>query len=704
MSSTPTKPHLIKFCVCKTFRNLDNYVYVTAPISDTLDELKTIIWKRLNETMSLDRSFLMRYDKKNREWTHVDNSDPCATIDQLKLVAYSILNIEYYSEQSPRDQPSQHLFSNHNTGSQLTIRLCKKLKNSSDSIHQTASSMVTLGQLRKELWRKFGDSSESQSIYLWKENHWERLESDLHNKTLADLEFPSDALISLGIGEENIESKFPRGLVNLGNTCFMNSAFQCLINIPELTERILALNDTANAPILNAYIKLITRMRSGKHRAIEPSSLFVNISDNLPRYGHHRQQDAQEFMNYFLHLIHQELKTEETLITKLFYGKIRSSVKCLGCNQIEKTDESISFLPLPIANNNKKTFLFVKANGELRHLSIQINSSTITVGDLINCFLTQSEEKFTQELIQVVELFDNRVQYEPDSYAYLRYAREERLAFLERPKKTADDKYIRCHFVNHSTRERFRPSVIIVCPKSQCRYTDLSDQIDQLRGHLCSLTGAPTTACHLYWIDSNRNQHPLSVEANRDKDLLFIFEIYIEMDTEWINIYKNYCTVDHSTENSSLIGLLTDFFHEEPLDGEYHCSTCPKSTQARQKSDLCLPLPNVLIIQLKRFTYDIYSNEKIDTFISFPLNELDLDKYIIRDDNDPNQKTSSTKYDLVAVSNHTGSLISGHYTTYAKSIQNQDWYLFDDRYVRKLNSNNDVVTKNAYILVYVKKN
>jgi ubiquitin C-terminal hydrolase len=196
----------------------------------------------------------------------------------------------------------------------------------------------------------------------------------------------------------------------------------------------------------------------------------------------------------------------------------------------------------------------------------------------------------------------------------------------------------------------------------------------------------------------------LNAEVNKEKELSFISEIDIEMDTKWINIYKEHCATDNSTENSSLISLLTDFFREELLDGDYHCSTCQKPTKAQQKSDLCLPLPNVLIIQLKRFTYDMYSNDKIDTYIPFPLEELDLDKYITRDHSDINQKISPTKYDLVAVSNHTGNLISGHYTTYAKKIENGNWYLFDDKSVRELESSNHVVTKNAYILVYVRKN
>jgi ubiquitin C-terminal hydrolase len=99
----------------------------------------------------------------------------------------------------------------------------------------------------------------------------------------------------------------------------------------------------------------------------------------------------------------------------------------------------------------------------------------------------------------------------------------------------------------------------------------------------------------------------------------------------------------------------------------------------------------------------MHSNCKIDTYISFPLYDLDLNDYIVKDNNDKQNK-SSTKYDLVAVSNHTGSLSCGHYTTYAKNSQDGNWYLFDDDYVRKLDGDNNIVTKNAYILIYVQKN
>jgi uncharacterized UBP type Zn finger protein len=407
-------------------------------------------------------------------------------------------------------------------------------------------------------------------------------------------------------------------------------------------------------------------------------------------------------MNHFLHLIHAELSTKETLITELFYGRIQSTVKCLGCERIEITNESISFLPLPISNHNLKTILYIKIDGEQRLVSIQVNSSLFYIEDLIDCFIKQHEPTFTRQKIKAFQCIDNRLKvYE--TWTSLSSIREEELAFLELPEKLTNYKLMWCDFYDRSTKKLFRSSSLLVGPTHSCCYSHLSDQIHQIIGHLCSITGAPISDCHLYWVDRDKKQYKLYIEGNTDESLPYLESIRIELATEWVDIYKQHYDFNHSTDTTGLRSLLADFFREEPLDGGYHCLQCPKLTKARQKSDLCLPLPHVLIIQLKRFTYDNYSNDKIDTFISFPLNGLDLNEYTVKDDSKKSEDNSSTIYDLVAVSNHSGSLTCGHYTTYAKNIHDKKWYSFDDRMVRKLDSDNDVITKNAYILVYVQR-
>jgi ubiquitin C-terminal hydrolase len=568
------------------------------------------------------------------------------------------------------------------------------------------NSSSTLGKLRKNAYEKLNKTAENRPIYMWNDNQWMQFDPELDDCTLSSIGFESYAFISIDYDGNSSSSKPPSGLcglANLGSTCYMNSVFQCLSNIPEFTKKILAFNDDVNAPVIGEYSKLIKQLWSGKSLSIEPSLLVDNVGNHLPRYNNYRQQDAQEFMNHFLHLIHAELSTRETLITELFYGRIQSAVKCLGCQRVETTTESISFLPLPIANHNLKTVLYIKADGEQRLVSIQVTSRVYYVGELIDCFIKQHEPTLIKGQIHAVQLINNNAKKSYDDYTYLSSIREEELAFLEQPKKSYNQTYIWCDFYDSSTQKLFRASILLLAPLYSSRYSDLSDQIDQILGHLCSITGAPISDCRLSWVDRDNTEYKLYIGSNTDESLPQVKSISIKLATKWVEIYKQHYDLNHSNDNTGLRGLLADFFREEPLDGDYHCLQCPKLTKARQKSSLCLPLPPVLIIQLKRFTYDSYSNDKIDTFISFPLDELDLSEYIVKDDSKKLEDNSSTKYYLVAISNHTGSLTCGHYTTYAKNHQDGKWYSFDDRLVRKLESDKDVVTKNAYILVYVQK-
>lgn len=80
-------------------------------------------------------------------------------------------------------------------------------------------------------------------------------------------------------------------------------------------------------------------------------------------------------------------------------------------------------------------------------------------------------------------------------------------------------------------------------------------------------------------------------------------------------------------------------------------------------------LPPVLMIQLKRFLPVNGGQfwDKSDTPVIFPLTNLDLTRYVPRrqptgheDMDDPRTQIGPFKYDLYGVSNHMGTLSSGH--------------------------------------------
>ena len=79
-------------------------------------------------------------------------------------------------------------------------------------------------------------------------------------------------------------------------------------------------------------------------------------------------------------------------------------------------------------------------------------------------------------------------------------------------------------------------------------------------------------------------------------------------------------------------------------------------------------LPEILVITLKRFGNNGKKNQK---FVDFPIENLDLSKYII------GYEKKSYKYDLYGICNHSGGTSGGHYTAYVKNA-NDKWYIFND--------------------------
>jgi len=137
-------------------------------------------------------------------------------------------------------------------------------------------------------------------------------------------------------------------------------------------------------------------------------------------------------------------------------------------------------------------------------------------------------------------------------------------------------------------------------------------------------------------------------------------------------------------------------------DNSWYCSNCKKNQEAFKKLEI-YRAPNILIVQLKRFdckTENIYQgllkNKKNDSLVVFPIQNLDISKYVVEENS-----RKDSQYDLCAISQHYGSLSSGHYTAFCKN--GGEWYNFDDEKVSKINNTNQIISKGAYILIFRKK-
>lgn len=105
-------------------------------------------------------------------------------------------------------------------------------------------------------------------------------------------------------------------------------------------------------------------------------------------------------------------------------------------------------------------------------------------------------------------------------------------------------------------------------------------------------------------------------------------------------------------------------------------------------------MPDILVITFKRFLPD--GLRKIENLIDFPLEGLDLSKYIV------GYNPNSYIYDLYGVCNHMGGTTGGHYTSYVKNDSNL-WVHYNDSNIEQLQDTSHIVSTSAYCLFYRKK-
>ncbi|XP_058835824.1 ubiquitin carboxyl-terminal hydrolase Usp2 isoform X3 [Topomyia yanbarensis] len=181
------------------------------------------------------------------------------------------------------------------------------------------------------------------------------------------------------------------GLYNIGNTCFMNSVIQCLSHTRELTnflrtQSAVERGTVKDHKILAEYIKLIKDMWNGINRSVNPSELKYAFSSKHRMYSGSAQQDAQEFLRFFIDSLHSALnvsikrepissaiedddlnnrikadmmwewysKVENSVIKDLFVGLLRSTLKCTVCNGCSVTFDPFWDLSLPLPSTNSR--------------------------------------------------------------------------------------------------------------------------------------------------------------------------------------------------------------------------------------------------------------------------------------------------------------------------------------------------------------
>ncbi|XP_067248583.1 ubiquitin carboxyl-terminal hydrolase 15-like isoform X4 [Chanodichthys erythropterus] len=186
------------------------------------------------------------------------------------------------------------------------------------------------------------------------------------------------------------------GLSNLGNTCFMNSATQCLSNVPPLTEFFLKdkyqeeLNEDnplgMKGEIAKAYAELIKQLWSGKYSYVTPRPFKTQVGRFAPQFSGYQQQDSHELLAFLLDGLHEDLnrirkkpyiqlkdadgrpdkvvaeeawenhiKRNDSIIVDIFHGLFKSTLVCPVCAKISVTFDPFCYLTLPLPMKKERT-------------------------------------------------------------------------------------------------------------------------------------------------------------------------------------------------------------------------------------------------------------------------------------------------------------------------------------------------------------
>ncbi|KAH8369731.1 hypothetical protein KR093_000742 [Drosophila rubida] len=178
---------------------------------------------------------------------------------------------------------------------------------------------------------------------------------------------------NIRIGWKQSERKWQvgTGMLNVGNTCYLNSTLQALFHIPALANWLVSESSHlenctisescgGNGCIICAMAKTLQSTQTNQS-AVRPFLIYSKLRQICKHMVVGRQEDAHEFLRFLVEAMEKaylmrfrnykeldQLVKETTPLNQIFGGYLRSEVRCLSCNHVSITFQHFQDLLLDI--------------------------------------------------------------------------------------------------------------------------------------------------------------------------------------------------------------------------------------------------------------------------------------------------------------------------------------------------------------------
>ncbi|XP_067647794.1 ubiquitin carboxyl-terminal hydrolase 36 [Eurosta solidaginis] len=156
------------------------------------------------------------------------------------------------------------------------------------------------------------------------------------------------------------------GMMNVGNTCYLNSTLQALFHVPSLANWLLSdakHTQECESPdncIICAMVKTLEASQTNQS-AIRPYLVYSKLKFICKHLLMGRQEDAHEFLRYLVEAMEKSYLTryrnykeleqyskETTPLNQILGGYLKSAVRCLACGHVSVTFQHFQDLLLDI--------------------------------------------------------------------------------------------------------------------------------------------------------------------------------------------------------------------------------------------------------------------------------------------------------------------------------------------------------------------